>query len=65
MRRVPVVDRKECVRCGVCVDTAPSVFRLDATGRSEVFDPFGASEETIARAIERCPVFCISWGDPS
>lgn len=61
MTRIPVVDRKECIRCGVCIETAPSVFRFDESGRSEVFDPHGAPEEEIQRAIDRCPVECISW----
>ena len=61
MNRIPVVDRKECIRCGVCIDNAPGVFRFGADGRSEVFDPHGAPEEDIRKAIDRCPVECISW----
>jgi ferredoxin len=61
MNRIPVVDRKECIGCGVCIDCAPGVFRFDADGKSEVFDPYGAPEEDIQRAVDRCPVECISW----
>jgi ferredoxin len=65
MGRVPVVERKECVSCGVCIDAAPSVFRFGASGKSEVFDPHGAPDEAIQRAIDGCPVGCIRWQAPS
>ncbi|HEY3489869.1 MAG TPA: ferredoxin [Candidatus Deferrimicrobiaceae bacterium] len=63
MGKVPVVDQKECISCGVCIDVSPAVFRFNVHGKSEVFDPHGAPEEEIRQAIDLCPVACIAWGE--
>jgi len=55
------VDRNNCISCGLCVSTCPAVFRFDSSGRSEVYNPSGASEKEIQQAIDGCPVQCISW----
>lgn len=61
MARIPYVDKDSCISCGLCVDTAPEVFRLDNANLAEVYDPTGASEDRIQLALEGCPVSCIYW----
>jgi len=61
MARIPYVDADSCISCGLCVGTAPEVFRLNSDNIAEVFDPCGAPEEKILEAIEGCPVSCIYW----
>ena len=64
MAKTPWVDKEECISCELCVMSCPTVFRLDAAGKAECFDPSGASEEEIqAGAIDACPVACIHWKD--
>lgn len=57
------VDKEQCIGCELCVNTCPGVFRLDADGKSECYDPTGDSEENIQMAIDMCPVSCIQWQD--
>ena len=61
MKRVPRVNKEECISCGVCVDTVPAVFRFDADNLAEVHDPEGADAAAIQEAIDLCPVTCIRW----
>ncbi len=61
MARIPYVDADSCISCGICVGTAPEVFRLNSDNIAEVYDPSGAPEEKIIEAIEGCPVSCIYW----
>ena len=63
MSKVPRVNKGTCISCGVCVDTAPAVFRFDGENRAEVYDPDGADAAAIQEAIELCPVNCIYWGE--
>ncbi|MDD2733817.1 MAG: ferredoxin [Desulfuromonadaceae bacterium] len=55
------VETENCISCGLCISTCPAVFRFDASGKSESFDPAGASEADIQSAIDGCPVQCIRW----
>ena len=58
----PVVDKEECISCGICKTNCPQVFRFDAHGKAECYDPDGAPEEVIqSQAIDLCPVSCIGW----
>lgn len=41
MARIPYVLKEECISCGVCVDTVPTVFRFDDDMKAEAFDPAG------------------------
>jgi len=59
MKRVPRVNKGECISCGVCVDMLPAVFRFDQENRAEVYDPNGADAAAIQEAIDLCPVTCI------
>jgi ferredoxin len=61
MARIPFVDMDACISCGLCVETAPEVFRLNDDNIAEVFDPTGAPEEKIMEAVDGCPVSCIYW----
>ena len=61
MARITVVDKDECISCGVCVEECPEVFRMGDDDTSEVYNPSGASEEAIGVAMDACPVECIHW----
>ena len=61
MARIPYVDQDACISCGLCIDCAPEVFRLDNANLAEVYDPTGAPEEKIQEAMDGCPVSCIYW----
>ncbi len=58
--RTPLVDLSECIRCGVCVDVAPEIFRLDA-GFVQVTDLTCYPEAPVDEAIRNCPTDCIRW----
>jgi ferredoxin len=61
MARTPLVDQEVCISCGLCISICPNVFRFNNSGRSECFNPEGASEAEIQSAIDGCPVQAISW----
>lgn len=61
MNKIVVVDQDSCISCGLCISTCPSVFRFNGFGKSEAYDPCGASESEIQQAIDGCPVQCISF----
>ena len=61
MNRIAYVVKEECISCGVCVDTVPTVFRFDDDMKAEVFDPEGDTEASIQEAMDLCPVTCIHW----
>lgn len=61
MVKTVVVDQNECIRCGLCIESLPEVFRFADNGKSEAFDQDGASEEKIQSTIDNCPVSCIHW----
>ncbi len=60
MDRKAFVDQDNCISCGLCVSICPAVFRFNSSGKSEAYDPSGASEKDIQQAIDGCPVQCIS-----
>lgn len=61
MAKIPYVVKDECTECNVCIDTLPTVFRMDENNKAEVFDPNGASEAEIQEAMDLCPAACIHW----
>lgn len=63
MKRFPVVDQDACISCGLCISACPEVFRFNDSSKSECYDPEGADENQIQRAIDGCPVQCISWSE--
>lgn len=56
-----IVEKENCISCGLCISACPTVFRFDSAGKSECFNPAGASEAEIQGAIDGCPVQCIRW----
>ena len=50
-----------CIGCGLCVSTAPEVFRINEEGVSEAYaeTPDGMWEE-VEEAVNSCPVKAIS-----
>ena len=62
MPKTPFVDQDMCISCGICISNVPEVFRFADNGKAEVYEPTGATEETIQQeAIDVCPVSCICW----
>jgi ferredoxin len=62
MARTIRIDEELCISCGMCINNLPDVFRYNASGKAECFDPEGAAEEDIQKdAIDACPVSCIHW----
>jgi len=57
-----VINRDECIGCGVCVDMVPSVFELgDDTIAVAKANPIPQADERACKdAAEACPVDAIS-----
>ena len=54
------VDEQACVGCYNCAVIAPATFFMeDDHGSARVFHQHGDADETIAEAIDTCPVNCI------
>lgn len=54
------VDETLCVGCRLCAEVARSTFRMeDDYGVARVYQQCGDEEDTIAEAIDCCPVDCI------
>lgn len=58
------IDRENCIACGLCTETCPTVFRMADDGLAEVIvdEVPEAAEETASEARENCPVSVISVG---
>jgi ferredoxin len=62
MKRVPAIDRSECIDCDSCVEVCPKLFRRnEETGIIEVADLQDYPEDEVHEAIKMCPSGCISW----
>ncbi len=57
------IDRDRCIGSENCVALAPSVFRIDADGKSVVLDPESVDLETLRLAQELCPTEAIVLED--
>jgi len=56
------VDEHSCIGCTNCAMIAGSTFFMEEyLGRARVFNQWGDDDETIAVAIETCPVDCIHY----
>jgi ferredoxin len=53
------VQRDVCIGSGDCVDTQPSVFRLDEEEKAVVIDPDAATVDEIIEAATNCPIAAI------
>jgi ferredoxin len=54
------VSKPKCIGSEDCVETTPTVFQLDADGKSEVLNPTGAPDGAIIAAARSCPVKAIT-----
>lgn len=56
------VDEHSCIGCTNCAMIAQSTFFMhEEHGRARVFQQWGDDDETVAIAIETCPVDCIHY----
>ncbi|MGF7017879.1 ferredoxin [Lachnospiraceae bacterium PF1-21] len=52
-----VIDRDNCIGCGLCAATCPDVFRMADDGLAEAYAPVTPETETSAQeAANDCPV---------
>jgi ferredoxin len=61
MPRKPYIAQEVCLSCCLCAETVPEAIRMNDDVLAEVFNPYGASEEQIQKAIDNCLVNCIHW----
>ena len=55
------VNQDLCIGCGLCEGIEPSVFRMNDENKAEAYaDTTPETEETVAEAIDSCPVGAIS-----
>jgi len=59
--KTPVVELGDCILCGICLEIAPSVFKLSSTGYIEISELPVYPEKEVDEAIKNCPSDCISW----
>ncbi len=59
--KIPVVELSECIKCEICIEACPSVFRMNDAGYVEVVDLARYPEQEVNEAIKNCPANCISW----
>ena len=57
-----IVDADACIGCGLCENTSPEVFKMNAADIAEVIaDPVPEeAKESCSEAAEACPVNAIS-----
>jgi len=59
--KTPVVELGDCILCGICIEVAPSVFKLSSAGYIEISELPVYHETDVDEAIKNCPADCISW----
>ncbi|HSO60614.1 MAG TPA: ferredoxin [Desulfobacterales bacterium] len=59
----PVVELSDCIRCEVCRECCPEVFRMTDSGFVEVAELSEYPEDEVNEAIKNCPADCIGWED--
>ena len=59
--KTPVVELGDCMLCGICMEVAPTVFKLSSAGYIEVSELPVYPEDEVDEAIKNCPSDCISW----
>ena len=56
------VDEHACIGCTNCATIADSTFFMESElGRARVYNQWGDTDDTVAMAIETCPVDCIHY----
>ena len=58
--KTPVVELGDCILCGICIEVAPSVFKLSSAGYIEISELPVYPETEVDEAIKNCPSDCIS-----
>jgi ferredoxin len=60
-----IVDHERCMCNGLCVSTAPHLFRLTGTGDVQVLDehPPEAARDAALTAVRLCPTTAITVED--
>ena len=61
--KIPVVELSDCIRCDVCVEVCPLVFRKNDAGYVEVADLTEYPEPDVEEAIKNCPADCVAWAE--
>lgn len=59
--KTPVVELGDCILCGICIEVAPSVFKLSSAGYIEISELRVYPETEVDETIKNCPSDCISW----
>jgi ferredoxin len=59
--KMPVVELSDCIKCEICIDVCPSVFRMNDAGYVEVIELDAYPEPEVDEAIKNCPADCITW----
>ena len=59
--KFPLVELRECIKCGVCVEICPEVFRMNDPGFIDVIELPSYPEHDVNEAIKYCPADCIYW----
>ena len=58
------IDRTNCIACGMCMQTCPTVFEMASDGMARVMhQPDEGEVETARMAAESCPVSVIQIED--
>ena len=57
----PLLELSDCIKCGVCVEICPEVFRMNDAGYVDVVELANYPESDVNDAIKYCPVDCIFW----
>lgn len=59
--KTPVVELGDCILCGICIEVAPTVFKLSSAGYIDISELPVYPETDVDEAIKNCPSDCISW----
>ncbi|MFH1155382.1 MAG: ferredoxin [Pseudomonadota bacterium] len=59
----PVIDLGDCVKCDICVELCPRVFRMNDAGYVEILDLDAYPEEEIDTIIRTCRGDCLGWDE--
>ena len=61
--KIPVVELSDCIKCEICVEVCPNVFRMNDAGYIDVADLSSYPEPEVEEAIKNCPADCIYWAE--
>jgi len=59
-----IIDRSECIGCGLCTEICPEIFRMDNDDLAEIYAEVDDSlKDSAVEAQDSCPVSAISLED--